>query len=71
MAGDHVQRQRGLVVVVEIGPVHGDQDVLALADLMRRPPGKLSHTSMPLLLSIRSICWIACLVTKPFAKASA
>src|ERR1700684_4389715 len=39
--------QRGLVVVVEIGPVHRHQDVPALADLVRPQRAKLSHTSMP------------------------
>ena len=40
MAGDQVQGERGLVVVVEIGPVHRHQDVPALADLMRHPAGE-------------------------------
>jgi hypothetical protein len=40
MAGDQVQRACRLVVVVEIGPVHGDKNVLALADLMRHPTRK-------------------------------
>ena len=40
MAGDQAQRQRGLVVVVEIGPVHRHQDVPALADLVRHPAGE-------------------------------
>jgi len=40
MAGDQVQGQRGLVVVIKIGPVHRHQDVPALADLMRHPTRK-------------------------------
>ena len=40
MAGDQAQYQRGLIVMVEIGPVHGHQDVPTFADLMRHPAGK-------------------------------
>jgi hypothetical protein len=40
MAGGHAQHQRRLVVVVEIGPVHRHQYLLALADLVRHPAGK-------------------------------
>lgn len=37
VTGDQAEHRRGLVVVVEIGPVHGHQDVAVPADLMRHP----------------------------------
>jgi hypothetical protein len=37
MAGDQAQHQRRPVVVVEIGPVHRHQDILASGDLVRHP----------------------------------
>jgi hypothetical protein len=40
MTGNQAQHQRRLVVEVEIGPVHRDQDILALANLMRHPAGE-------------------------------
>ena len=40
MAGDQAQHQRRVAIVVEVGPVHGDQDVLRGADLSRHPAGE-------------------------------
>jgi hypothetical protein len=40
MAGDQMQGECRLVVVVEIGPVHGNKNLAALTDLMRHPAGK-------------------------------
>ena len=37
MVGDEVQGQRRLIVRVEIGPVHGDDDRLALANDLGHP----------------------------------
>ena len=40
MIGDETERQRRLIVGVEIGPVHGHDDSFALADNLRHPRGK-------------------------------
>ena len=40
MAGDQAQHQRRLIVMVKIGPVHGHQNIPALADLVRAPSGR-------------------------------
>src|SRR4051812_44320970 len=40
MTTDQAQHQRGLVVMVEVGPVHRHQSLLARPDLMRDPTGK-------------------------------
>jgi hypothetical protein len=40
MAGDQAQHQRGLVVMVEVGPVHRHQSFPPCADLVRNPTGK-------------------------------
>jgi hypothetical protein len=37
VVGDEVQGQRRLIVRVEIGPVHGDDDRLAVASDLRHP----------------------------------
>ena len=37
MVGDEVQRQGRLVVCVEVGPIHGDDDRAALADYLGHP----------------------------------
>ena len=40
MAGNQAQHQRRLIVMVEIGPVHRNQDIPPLADLVRHPAGE-------------------------------
>jgi len=40
LPGDQVQGERGLVVMIEIGPVHRHQNAPALADLVRHPTGE-------------------------------
>jgi hypothetical protein len=40
MAGDQAKDQRGLIVMVQIGPVHRYQDILAPGDLLRHPAGE-------------------------------
>src|SRR5689334_10847000 len=40
MAGNQAQHQRGLVVMVEVSPVHRYQNRLARPDLVRDPAGK-------------------------------
>ena len=47
VGGDQVQRQRRLIVGVEIGPVHRDDDRLPLANDLRHPGANISHTTMP------------------------
>src|SRR3954451_4012037 len=70
MFGHQIERKRRLSVAVEIGPVHGNDDCLARSDQMGSPVGE-TQTSMLWLLSSRSTCLIACLVTSPRACASA
>ena len=40
MVGHEIERKSGLVVAVEVGPVHGNDDLLARADQMRHPAGE-------------------------------
>jgi len=40
MIGHQIEREGGLVVAVEIGPVHGNDDFFARADQMRHPAGE-------------------------------
>src|SRR5208337_2721284 len=69
---DQAQSERGLIVGVEIGPIHRHDDRLALAHDLARPwREQRSHTTTPALLSRRSTCLIACLSIRPRACASA
>ena len=47
VVGDEVQRQGRLIVGVEVGPVHGDDDRAALADHLAHPGANMSHTTTP------------------------
>jgi hypothetical protein len=40
MIGHQIEGEGGLIVVVEVGPVHGDDDLRARADHMRHPAGE-------------------------------
>src|ERR1700684_1174999 len=68
MASDEVQGER-LIVNVEIGPIHGDDDLLACADSLTQG-ANISQTTTPRLLDSRSTCLIACLQMRPRACAS-
>jgi hypothetical protein len=40
MPSHKIEGERRLSVAIEVGPIHGDDDFLARADLMRNPAGK-------------------------------
>ena len=71
MAGDEVQRERGLVVGVEVGPVHRHDDLAPLAHHLATHEANKSQGTTPALLSKRSTCLIADLANNPRARASA
>ena len=68
---DEAENERRLIVGVELGPVHGDDEIAAHADHLHDPERNNSQTSIPWLLSRRSTCLIACLADFPRACASA
>ena len=71
VARDQAQSERGLIVGVEIGPIHRHDDRLAPAHDLARLWREQVHTTIPALLSRRSTCLIACLSARPRACASA